>query len=162
MINIIHNRIWLTHLISVHSHRGAYTFHLHVSINFDVIILTRAVNLVLEPFTSVQSWATILEICGTSLQYPWALCLPAVSLDKLPKSVRLTGNPWDLTGLTLTVAHNVATVNQHDTLVELIHSKIHFNINMSNNCKRQLHYTYFFKMASDESLFSSFGGISNN
>ena len=64
MINIIHNRIWLTHIISVHSHRGAYTFHLHVSIN--VIILTRAV---LEPFTSVQSWATILEICGTSLQY---------------------------------------------------------------------------------------------
>ena len=60
------------------------------------------------------------------------------------------------------MAHNVATVNQHDTLVELIHSKIHFNINMSNNCKRQLHYTYFFKMASDESLLSSFGGISNN
>ena len=27
----------------------------------------RAVNL--EPFTSVQSWATILEICGTSLQF---------------------------------------------------------------------------------------------
>ena len=51
-----------------------------------------------------------------------------------------------LTSLTLTVAHNVATVNQHDTLVELMHSKIHFNINMSNNsyCKRQLHYTYFF------------------
>ena len=33
MINIIHNRISLTHIISVHSHRGAYTFHLHVSIN---------------------------------------------------------------------------------------------------------------------------------
>ena len=32
-------------------------------------------------------------------KYPWALCLPAVSLEKLPKSVRLTGNPWDLTGL---------------------------------------------------------------
>ena len=61
MINIMHNRIWLTH-------RGGYTFHLHVSIN--VIILTRAVNFVLEPFTSVQSWATIVEICGTSLQYP--------------------------------------------------------------------------------------------
>ena len=44
----------------------------------------------------------------------------------------------------LTVAHNVATVNHYYTLVELIHSKIHF-INMSNNCKRQLHYTYFFK-----------------
>ena len=73
MINIIHNRISLTHIISVHSHRGAYTFHLHVSINDNVILLTRAVNLVLEPlepFTSVQSWATILEICGTSLQYP--------------------------------------------------------------------------------------------
>ena len=26
-------------------------------------------------------------------------CLPAVSLEKLPKSVRLTGNQWDLTGL---------------------------------------------------------------
>ena len=146
MINIIHNRISLTHIISVHSHRGAYTFHLHVSINNNVILLTRAVNLVLQSFTSVQSWATILEICGTSLQYPWALCLPVVSLEKLAKSVRLTGNPWYLTGLTLTVAHNVPTVNQHDTLVELIHSKIHFNINMSNNsyCKRQLHYTYFF------------------
>ena len=48
----MHNRIWLTH-------RGGYTFHLHVSIN--VIILTRAVNFVLEPFTSVQSWATIVE-----------------------------------------------------------------------------------------------------
>ena len=70
MINIIHNRISLTHIISVHSHRGASTFHLHVSINDNVILLTRAVNLVLEPFTSVQSWATILEICGTSLQYP--------------------------------------------------------------------------------------------
>ena len=33
----------------------------------------------------------------------------------------------------------VATANQHDTLVELIHF-----INMSNNCKRQLHYMYFF------------------
>ena len=32
-------------------------------------------------------------------QYPWALCLPAVSLETLLKSVRLTGNPWDLTGL---------------------------------------------------------------
>ena len=74
MINIIHNRISLTHIISLHSHRGGggggYTFHLHVSINDNVILLTRAVNLVLEPFTSVQSWATILEICGTSLQYP--------------------------------------------------------------------------------------------
>ena len=49
MINIIHNRISLTHIISVHSHRGAYTFHLHVSINDNVILLTRAVNLVLEP-----------------------------------------------------------------------------------------------------------------
>ncbi len=162
MINIIHNRISLTHIISVHSHRGAYTFHLHVSINDNVILLTRAVNLVLEPFTSVQSCATILEICGTSLQYPWALCLPVVSLEKLAKSVRFTGNPWYLTGLTLTVAHNVATVNQHDTLVELIHSKIHFNINMSNNCKRQLHYTYLKKKASNEYLLSSFGGISNN
>ena len=36
MINIIHNRISLTHMISVHSHRGAYTFHLHVSINDNV------------------------------------------------------------------------------------------------------------------------------
>ena len=44
MINIIHNRISLTHIISVHSHR-AYTFHLHVSINDNVILLTRAVNL---------------------------------------------------------------------------------------------------------------------
>ena len=51
----------------------------------------------------------------------------------------------------------VATANQHDTLVELIHL-----INMSNNCKRQLHYMYFFVMTSDESLLSSFGGISNN
>ena len=37
MINIIHNRISLTHniIISAHSHRGGggYTFHLHVSIN---------------------------------------------------------------------------------------------------------------------------------
>ena len=37
-------------------------------------------------------------------KYPWALCLPAVSLEKLPKSVRLTGNPWDLTGLILTMS----------------------------------------------------------
>ena len=36
-----------------------------------------------------------------------------------------------------------ATVNQHDTLVDLIHPKIHF-INMSNNFMRQLHYTVFF------------------
>ena len=76
MINIIHNRISLTHIISVHSHRGAYTFHLHVSINDNVILLTRAVNLVLEPGRPLshshlyKSWATILEICGTSLQYP--------------------------------------------------------------------------------------------
>ena len=48
MTNIIHNRISLTHIISVHSHRGGgYTFHLHVSINDNVILLTRAVNLVL-------------------------------------------------------------------------------------------------------------------
>ena len=33
----------------------------------------------------------------------------------------------------------VATANQHDTLVELIHF-----INMSNNCKRLLHYMYIF------------------
>ena len=33
-------------------------------------------------------------------KYLWALCLPALSLEKLPKSVRLTSNPWDLTGLT--------------------------------------------------------------
>ena len=32
-------------------------------------------------------------------KYPWALCLPAVSLEKLPKSVRLTGNSWELTAL---------------------------------------------------------------
>ena len=37
-----------------------------------------------------------------------------------------------------------ATVNQHDTLVDLIHPKIHF-INMSNNFMRQLYYTFFFK-----------------
>ena len=36
-----------------------------------------------------------------------------------------------------------ATVNQHDTLVDLIHPKIHV-INMSNNFMRQLHYTGFF------------------
>ena len=35
-----------------------------------------------------------------------------------------------------------ATVNQHDTLVDLIRPKIHF-INTSNNFKRQLHYTFF-------------------
>ena len=52
---------------------------------------------------------------------------------------------------------HVATANQHDTLVELIHF-----INMSNNCKRQLHYMYFFLMTSDESFLSPFGGISNN
>ena len=32
-------------------------------------------------------------------KYPWALGLPAVSLEKLPKSVRLTGNSWELTAL---------------------------------------------------------------
>ena len=61
MINIIHNRISLTHIISVHSHRGAYTFHLHVSINDNVILLTRAVNLVLELFTSVQHSLRFVE-----------------------------------------------------------------------------------------------------
>ena len=62
MINIIHNRISLTHIISVHSHRGAYTFHLLVSINDNVIRLTRAVNLVLEPFTSVQSCSVLARL----------------------------------------------------------------------------------------------------
>ena len=157
MINIMHNRIWLTH-------RGGGGLH------FSFACFNQCNNF--DQSGQLCPWAIhICTIMGNNRWDLWNILTISVSivspgrepwLEKLPKSVRLTGNPWYLTGLTLIVAHNVATVKQHDTLVELIHSKIHFNINMSNNCKRQLHYTYFFKMASDESLLSSFGGISNN
>ena len=47
-------------------------------------------------------WDSQISVRFTNIReihkYPWDSQI-SVSLEKLPKSVRLTGNPWDLTGL---------------------------------------------------------------
>ena len=56
-------------------------------------------------------------------KYPWALCLPAVSLEKLPKSVRLTGNSWELTALLYIIKLTSASWAAFSRQMSLIRSR---------------------------------------